>query len=232
MRSFLAAGLLLTLIPQAAAQGVYALTLSPFRWPPSAIPVWIDPSAPDFARRGTEMAMEAWNRAQDWFLQKYAYMLNNRPQPYRLYETSFQGSKAISVYFKPYTNPDTLGVTRGTPPYVDITIFLVTEDGRPINEVAVLNIALKELGHALGIGGVSVQSDAMYGYSLAVENMTLLPSTLDLYGLYVIASGLSRQYMDSDYAVNLPPQIPYEVPSMAWFSPPLNQTRTIILGLN
>lgn len=230
MRLLLTAILLFVLIPHARGEDTYSLTLAPFRWPPSAIPVYVDPSAPDFARRGTQMAMEAWNRAQDWFVGKYSYLLNNRPLQYRLYETGFQGSKAISVYFKPYSNPDTQGVTRGTPPYVDITIFLVTEDGKLINEVAVQNIALKELGHALGIGGVSLQSDAMYGYSLDVENMTLLPSTLDLYGLYVIGSGFSRQYMDSDYAVNLPPQISYEVPSTDWFSPPLNQTRTIILG--
>jgi len=221
--------LLLSSPPMASAEEASWLMLSPFRWPPSAIPVYIDPEGPEFARRATERAMELWNRAQDWFLANYSYMLNNRPIPYKFYLTSSPGAKSISVYFRPYTNPDTLGVTRGTPPYVDITIFLVTGDGKPITELAVQNIALKELGRALGMGDASLQRDPMYGYSLPIENMTLVPSTLDLYALYVISSGLSKTYMGTEYVLTLPSHIPYEMPPIGLLLP-LNVTRTIILG--
>ena len=68
-----------------------------------------------------------------------------------------------------------------------ISIILSLKDGRELNDVAIENVALHELGHALGLDHVQRMGDLMNHISGNFYDLHY-PTTLNLYAFYQLLS--------------------------------------------
>ena len=161
------------------------------------------PSDPSWVHDTVLEAMEIWNHAQEWFVQKYY------PKENHTYILKASTSGQIIVVFENKTNSEYIGLTN----YVHIggrivraTITLaVIESSQALD--CTLNLALHEFGHGLGLGGANsnnTSNDLMWDKS-ATSCDFQTPSTLDLFAIHVLAAGGTPR------SVTLPSNIPYEV---------------------
>ena len=163
------------------------------------------PTDPSWAHDAAVEAMEIWNRAQEWFVKEY---FPNEQRIYTLQEAQKSEPYRIMVTYENQTNSDYSGLTSYYQSYVEIKIVLISREGYHCSRSGVVCIATHEFGHALGLDDIKLPTSNL-NLTRDLMNGTIrcpkLPSTLDLYGVYVLTSG--RQFQ----SVTLPSNIPYEV---------------------
>jgi len=192
-----------------------------YSWPSYNIKVNIQ-YAPSYARQDVINAMKQWNFSQTWFQKTYG--LASRPT-YNLI-VSNSTSDPIQVFFNQTQTTDDWGCTSSsywhnstgyfTGVTSSISIILSLKDGSKLNDAAIEDVALHELGHALGLGHVQRAGDLMNHLSGNLYDLHS-PTTLNLYALYQLSS-LNR--------INTIPSL-YELPSSIQYdtSPPFNSTQ-------
>ena len=192
-----------------------------YSWPSYNIKVNIQ-YAPSYARQDVINAMKQWNFSQTWFQKTYG--LASRPT-YNLV-VSNSTSDPIQVFFNQTQTTDDWGCTSSEYSYnstgyfagvtSSISIILSLKDGSRLNDVAIEDVTLHELGHSLGLGHVQRAGDLMNHLSGNLYDLHY-PTTLNLYALYQL-SGLNRiDTIPSFY--DLPSSIQYDA------STPFNSTQ-------
>lgn len=172
-------------------------------------------SAPEWAANELRNAMSTWNNAQKWFA--HDYFPNSKA-----YELRESNVSSITVQF--FTNPNDLtGPLRG---YlcgvvirhqgdlivrVEMQAALRAVDGSELSTTNLFKLGLHCFGNALGLYSLgSFPSDVMFGPISSVDALNRMdnsPSTLDLYGLHLLANGPNGSTPPS--AATLPASIPY-----------------------
>jgi len=191
---FLAASLLL--VPGTQAQeGPYVIALLGGRWVNYDLKVQV-PSEPTWARQAVLDAMQTWNDAQLWF--KTTYYPNG--STYKFVEAEHG---PITVRYVSIMSENLIGSTSfpqivGGKFYTATVTLSLTSKGKNLTAVKFYFVAIHEFGHVLGLDHAYGFKDIMNSF---VQN--LLPSTLDLYAVHVLADG------DVPSQVTLPSSIPY-----------------------
>ncbi len=184
-----------------------------------AKPAWLSPNFVDAVKK----AFEAWDRALEAFGRAYGYEY--------LADISFKvtvtcclaGDYDIFVTFtdEPARPDGEIGRCEvlygdGKLAQARITLYVKTTRG-PLKPVDVFNIALHEIGHALGLVHSSSSKtingpELMYPY-YTFPGLELRPSTLDAYALAVAYSWMRIGVFKppSTKKVTLPPAIPYKM---------------------
>jgi hypothetical protein len=173
---------------QAATQTQYTIPLGVSRWNQYEIAFKIQ-STPKWAHDTVLVAMNLWNQAQEWF--KQAYYPNGL-----VYHLSESQNSTNQVAFENTYSPDYGGYAQGdrngrTTTRSEVVLVLVYASGREISPEVLLELAVHEFGHVLGLEHTAVLSDIMCSTKLnQCENTdNVLPSTLDLYAVHIIAEG-------------------------------------------
>ncbi|MEM3078021.1 MAG: matrixin family metalloprotease, partial [Nitrososphaerales archaeon] len=134
-------------------------------------------------------------------------------------QTLESGFDIYITWQEEYAGTNTLGTSQAIyePPctIINNTITLGAKTKTYIlNEVDMQNIAIHELGHALGLGHSNYANDIMYPQYTPRGNVIAL-STLDLYGISVVFEWLSHypyipNICPSKSSISLPFYIQYE----------------------
>lgn len=193
-------------LPLAHADTTYTIPLNG-RWAKYELGVKI-PTEPAWAHDAVVYALQIWNEAQEWFGQKYFPDGNMyRFLPSVSGQVAFTFLKAYNEYYSGFTQvrKDSSNM------YVSaaVRVVLVYQDGDYIEPNLITTIATHELGHVLGLGHTQVQTDLMYVGPGWQDTRKNTPSTLDLYGIHMLASGRHPQ------SVTLPSGIPYATAEIA-----------------
>ena len=183
--------LLLSILPFAHAQATYTIPISSI-WQTGRIIVQIQ-STPTWAHDSVIQAMQIWNQAQQWFRTTY-YPTGG---VLKLVEGS-PGDAVVTFAWNPIicgAYGSAGGCTTSWSGYNAHAKTTIDLQWGPDYTSA---IAVHELGRVLGIGTATYPQDLMN-----INNDVHMPSTLDLYGVHLLASGSSA------HSATLPPQIPY-----------------------
>lgn len=186
-----------------------------FTWPSYRIPVEIQSTQLGYPEQGVRKAIDIWNLAQEWFLGTYqagageAFVLTETMQPsdnqitFTFNRTQTTQDLAHGVYLESY---DKNGYFKRVQANISLDLTDRTGAQLPANQLQAL--ATHEIGNALGLGYVfSSNSDLMSHDFLA--NHATLPSTLNLYALYLLSKAAGNIDKLPEGRVELPPNIPY-----------------------
>lgn len=201
------------------AASSYSIELEEFRWNKFSLKVLVNMnqwSSVDYAAAVHE-ALDSWVMSIRDYNNLFGEALRIISFAFYMSNINLTSNFDIFITFTPNEIPPTshvVGLTtyswnRAThepvpPVTINITTYSSTAD-----HLFVKNVAMHELGHALGLGHASSQSTAdrtpelMY-YSSS-KDQVVYPSTLDLYGLTKLYQGSFGQ------SVQLPSSIPYKM---------------------
>lgn len=197
----------------AIAQSTYSIPLEGGKWNTQTISVYV-PTTPTADYNIAVHALGIWNRSMLWFTNTYypnttlySFTLSDQNSPVKVEFVAIDflpaqyecGDEARGCYVP-------MVISNGTIQSVSVTIATQW----PALEVQ--TVILHEFGHVLGLNNDNYKTDFMYGayFTAGVQNVGVLPSTLDLYGVYVLKTGASLTY------ATLPSNIPYTtVPAKA-----------------
>jgi hypothetical protein len=165
------------------------------------------PKSPAWAYNQTLFALNVWNEAQQWFVA--SWYPKDSSAIYTLVNGT--GKSQITITYVPDTGQWWKGVTTVRPDSNAASISILLSRNWTTGfgfEYAIMH----ELGHTLGLSHTRYAPDLM----CAILNETrqrvcekppsLYPSTLNLYGVYLVAKGTPVVYGD---IVTLPSSIPY-----------------------
>ncbi len=163
------------------------------------------PDSPAWARDTILRALDDWNMAQIWFTANYFPNQNNAV--YTLTTTEDDNASQVAVKYVTDTGQSWTGITQtsisGTIHNATVSIVL----SRLHTPEDLLQAVEHELGHMLGLDHTNISYDLMYPARAAYSGgITSHPSTLNLYGVYLLATGCRFASGDT---VTLPPQIPF-----------------------
>mgnify|MGYP002153794104 CR=1 FL=1 len=182
-----------------------------FTWPRRDISVYVSGNVEQAHRDAVLLAARIWIAAQGWFSETY---MANEGYPFFLYMSDKPVEGAITISFvasasKVMGGDTQVSISNGIPTEVSIYVNLPgvsVQAGDPY----VQSVLLHELGHALGLGHTRVEGDLMYGATEGRPSTIPLPSTLDLYALFLSGQG------KREAPCRLPSSISYASPS--WIS--------------
>jgi hypothetical protein len=190
------------MLPLVRAQ-TYGQPMVGTSWNMRAILVSV-PNSPSWARDTIYQALDSWNKAQSWFLQNYEPCQTNFEYALVIAGTT---PAQVTVHFVNDTGQSWTGLTQVPSSGIinNETISIVLE--RLLSQGDLQPVIEHELGHVLGLDHTSISYDLMYPARDAYGGGTLsYPSTLNLYGVYLLAAGC--RFMSGD-TIALPRQIPY-----------------------
>jgi hypothetical protein len=205
--------------PAARADDYYRIELVGYRWYRNRIPVEIDTQNQTLYSVAVD-AVQIWNRAMEWNRDSYEPRGN-------LYQFTLAAEGPVTIGFGipyerqqvgyvqlPFPCFECTGITyyrgsRSEMTHVDITInnsSYLANSAYGLR-VTILQALMHELGHALGLGHTNVTQDLMNQYFDIGQatGVTVYPTTLDLYGIQVLADGVVKK------GVTLPSSIPYKM---------------------
>lgn len=178
------------------------------KWDTHSISVYI-PEKPSWAGLAIEDAMADWNDAQSWFIQTYFTSVTSAE--FSLVPTQNPSSAQVEVRYVNDTGQAWGGNTEvpasGT--ITNETVLIVLS--RLPTPSDLLQVIQHEFGHVLGLDHTAISTDLMYpAMDSYLGGEPLHPSTLNLYGVYLL--GIGCTFSGGAVAV-LPSQIPY----LEWF---------------
>jgi hypothetical protein len=210
---------MLFLTPSVRADGDYTIELEGYRWLRSQIPIEIDTTNQTLYNSAID-AVGIWNKAMNWMRDAYdpqgsLYQFTITPSglvtihfgiPYQYQQTSYSKVSfpcyqctGITYYYNNGYEMTHVDITINDSSYLANSAFGV--------RVTILQALNHELGHALGLGHTALTQDLMNQYFDIgkATGVTVYPTTLDLYGIQVLADGVVKD------SVTLPSNIPYQV---------------------
>jgi len=190
-------------LPFVQAQ-TYSQPMLGVSWRTHEIVVSIPPS-PAWAPAAINTAIADWNDAQHWFIDTYFPNQNNAE--FSLIGSENNTAPQVTIVYVVDSGQIWSGSTE-TPtsgPISNETVLLVLSRLQTPDDL--VQVMEHELGHVLGLDHTQILTDLM---SPAQEAYTggerSHPSTLNLYGVYLLGKGCA---FSADESVTLPSQIPY-----------------------
>ena len=161
----------------------YVIPLEGARWSSNTIPVYIS-GGEEWQQNQTLQAMQLWNQAQLWFAKEYF----PNASVYTFEPGDSSAPVQVTLLDSSMVVENILGWTgyqtqNGVIESANVKIAATN------SEHAVLVLSAHELGHVLGLADdiICCESDLMNTYP-TVNNVSALPTTLDLYALHVLAT--------------------------------------------
>lgn len=240
-------------VPISGTQTQPSIDLQGLTWNHTTITVLIVPQSqqswwnPSYLN-STLRAVNVWNNAIlnfSSYSSQFSYLSQIRLVS-SVSQTLESGFDIYITWQEEYAGTNTLGTSQAIyePPctIINNTITLGAKTKTYVlNEVDMQNIAIHELGHALGLGHSDYANDIMYPQYTPKGNVIAL-STLDLYGVSVVFEWLSHypyipNICPSKSSITLPSYIPYEYLLISYENlppqtpPPYKTLLDFILGL-
>lgn len=161
----------------------YVIPLEGARWGSNMIPVYIS-GGEEWQQNQTLQAMQLWNQAQLWFAREY--FPNSSVYTFEVGDSS--APVQVTLLASSTIAENILGWTdyqakNGVIESANVKIAAMN------SEHVVLVISTHELGHVLGLGDevIGCESDLMDTFPI-VNNVSALPTTLDLYAVHVLTT--------------------------------------------
>lgn len=168
--------------PVHADSDVYVIPLEGARWSSNTIQVYIS-GGEEWQQNQTLQAMQLWNQAQMWFAREYF----PNSSVYTFEPGDISAPVQVTLLNSSTMEGNILGWTdyhtqNGVIESVNVRIAATN------SAHAVLVLSAHELGHVLGLGDdvICCKKDLMNAFPI-VNNVSALPTTLDLYALHVLA---------------------------------------------
>jgi len=240
-------------VPISEAQTQPSINLQGLTWKHSNITVLVilesdEPWWKQSYLNSTLRAINMWNNAILNFSSygsQFSYLSQIR-MAYSISQTLETGFDIYITWQEEYAGTNTLGTSQAVYELpctiINNTISLGARiKGYVLNEIDMQNVAIHELGHALGLGHSDYSDDIMYPEYTPRGSVQAL-STLDVYGISIVFSWLSHypyqpNKCPSKSSITLPQNIQYEYLPISYMdlpppNPPLYKTPLdFVIGL-
>jgi hypothetical protein len=163
------------------------------------------PSSPSWAHSAIDAAIDDWNNAQLWFI--HTYFPNQNGTEFSLVGVEKNTKPQVTIVYVADSGQVWSGSTEipAAGMISNETMLLVLSRLQTPDDLT--QVMEHELGHVLGLDHTQILTDLMSASQDAYTGGELShPSTLNLYGVYLLGRGCTFTAGD---AVTLPAQIPY-----------------------